>query len=281
MRVLPVGALLAVALGLGLGFQPAPVHAGGGKVAGPPAVVTIIARDFSFEAPDVLPSGIVSLTLRNEGQEDHQVQFLRLNEGVSVDQLLGALQGSPEAAFALVSVAGGVNVVAPGQSAQATVNLTPGNYVMVCFVTSANGVPHVAEGMWRPFQVAAEASPLTPPQSDGTITLQDFTITMPPITAGAHTLEVVNRGPEPHEIVVMRAEGATLAQVQEAAQHMEEEPPFPLTSVGGLGAINAGERGWVTMDFTPGIYVALCFVPDPATGKAHAELGMVTVFEVQ
>jgi len=31
----------------------------------------------------------------------------------------------------------------------------------------------------------------------------------------------------------------------------------------------------------PGNYVAVCFVPDPASGKAHAELGMITPFTVQ
>ena len=27
-------------------------------------------------------------------------------------------------------------------------------------------------------------------------------------------------------------------------------------------------------------YVTVCFVPDPASGKAHAELGMITPFTV-
>jgi hypothetical protein len=37
----------------------------------------------------------------------------------------------------------------------------------------------------------------------------------------------------------------------------------------------------VKLNPTPGNYMALCFVPDPTTGKPHFALGMITSFSVQ
>jgi len=34
------------------------------------------------------------------------------------------------------------------------------------------------------------------------------------------------------------------------------------------------------VNLTPGVYVALCHIPDPNTGMAHEELGVVKVFTV-
>jgi hypothetical protein len=56
-------------------------------------------------------------------------------------------------------------------------------------------------------------------------------------------------------------------------------PPF--ANVGGFQAITPGETGWLNLDLTPGEYVALCYVPDPASGHAHLELGMVMPFRVK
>ena len=53
-----------------------------------------------------------------------------------------------------------------------------------------------------------------------------------------------------------------------------------IEDVGGFEPIQAGDRGWLMLNLTPGTYVALCFVPDPETGKAHADLGMIQSFDV-
>ena len=55
-------------------------------------------------------------------------------------------------------------------------------------------------------------------------------------------------------------------------------PPFE--DAGGLQGIDPGESGWLNLDLQPGNYVALCHIPDPASGKAHEELGMVLPFSV-
>lgn len=67
--------------------------------------------------------------------------------------------------------------------------------------------------------------------------------------------------------------------VSPGRQSREGAPPFEY--MGGLQAIDSGRTGWAGLDLSPGEYIALCFVPDPASGKPHIELGMVASFRVR
>ncbi len=250
--------------------------------------ITIHAVDFSYNAPTQIQSGLVTITLINDGKEDHQAQLARLNDGVTMDQLMAALQKGPDTALPLVTLAGGPNAIQPGQKQTVTVNLPAGNYVLLCFVSGADNVPHLAKGMIAPMTVAAAAgnaagapNAAAEPQSTGSVMLQDFTITVPDkVQAGSQVWKVTNNGPEPHEFTLVRMDdGKTAQDFQAFMQNPTGKPPF--SSAGGLGALAPGTSGWVNLDLKPGTYVALCFVPDPKTGKAHAELGMVTPFTVQ
>ena len=62
----------------------------------------------------------------------------------------------------------------------------------------------------------------------------------------------------------------------EAAMMME--PPF--TSVGGVAPMSTGYTNYAPLDFTPGEYFSICFVPDPESGAPHAALGMIMGFTV-
>ena len=48
--------------------------------------IKIDAADYSYTAPETINAGWVRVTLTNSGQEPHHVQFLRLNDGVTVQQ---------------------------------------------------------------------------------------------------------------------------------------------------------------------------------------------------
>jgi hypothetical protein len=291
LGVAVAGAVTALTFGLWVQSTAAQPSAPAQRIASVPAAagaaagggsgrVNVIARDYSFDAPATVSTGIVTVVMQNQGDEPHHAQLVRLNEGVTMEQFGGALMRGPEAAFPLVSFEGGPGVADPGGTSQATMNLTAGQYMMLCFVETDEGVPHLALGMIRPFQVAPPPSPAQAPRADATVTLRDFSFETPPITAGERTLRVVNEGPQIHEMAVIRA-SAALPEVIAALMNMDEEPSFPIESYGGLQAIDAGKSGWVTLDFTPGTYVFICFVPDPETGLPHAALGMVDAFVVE
>jgi hypothetical protein len=56
-------------------------------------------------------------------------------------------------------------------------------------------------------------------------------------------------------------------------------PPFEV--VGGMQALATGMRGWAVLDLAPGNYLAICAVPDPASGQPHLALGMIASFTVE
>ncbi len=56
--------------------------------------------------------------------------------------------------------------------------------------------------------------------------------------------------------------------------------PVPVSVVGGTTAAVAGIPQRITVDFTPGQYILICFVPDAADGKPHFMKGMMRTFTV-
>lgn len=245
--------------------------------------ITIKAADYSFDAPDQIEAGLVKVNLVNDGQEPHHAQMVRLNDGVTLEQFQAALQEGEAAAFPLIAFVGGPGLVDPGLQSQVTLDLTPGQYVLLCFVPSHDGVPHLAKGMVRPIEVvaAADETEVVEIEADATVTLLDFSFIMPTeVKAGPQVWEITNEGPQPHEIMLVKlADGKTMADIQAFMANPHGTPPF--SQIGGFQGINPGGTGWLNLDLTPGEYVALCHIPDPASGKAHEELGMVMPFSVE
>lgn len=245
--------------------------------------IIIKASDYAFETPAKIEAGLVSITLVNEGKEPHHVQLARLNDDVTLEQFQAALQQSPEAAFPMVTFAGGAGIIDPGDNQQVTVELTPGQYILLCFVSAHDGVPHLAKGMMATMEVVKGSEQASIPEikADATIKLLDFSFALPAeVKAGQQVWKVVNEGKQVHEFLLIKlAEGKTMEDVATFMESMAGEPPF--ADAGGLQAIDPGEAGWVTLDLQPGNYVAICHVPDPATGHAHMEMGMVMPFTVK
>jgi uncharacterized cupredoxin-like copper-binding protein len=248
----------------------------------PVSEISIDAADYSYEAVEAVSNGWVRVNLTNSGTEVHHVQFLRMNDGVTFEQFQEALQQGEGPALALVKHMGGIGAIAPTGSAQAVLDLPAGNYVILCFVASADHAPHFAKGMIKTLEVMADsASPLAEPEGELTITLKDFAIDMPEtIPAGESVIKVVNEGPEPHEFnLLLLAEGKSVADVLAFLQAPSGQPPF--LPVGGLNGFEPGGFGYLEQDLKPGKYVAICNIPSPVNeGHQHFSLGMVKEFSV-
>lgn len=246
----------------------------------PPAtanVVTITATDFAFSAPDTVPAGLVTLRLLSPSQEPHQAVVMRLDSGKTMADLQ-AMMMNPEAPIpAWVAFPIGVSVIAPGDSGNATAVLAPGHYVMVCFIPSPDGQPHVAKGMVRPFEVVASGvTPAPEPVADITITERDYEFVLSsPLTAGTHTIRVENAGPQVHEVAVFQLlPGKTLADFQAWDASGMRGPP-PAKPLGGFVGPDVGGHGYFAATFVPGAYVLACGVPDAKDGKPHTTHGMI------
>lgn len=250
------------------------------------ATAAFVAHDYSFEGPSELMAGWQNVLLRNDGAEVHHLQFARLNDGVSTEQFFQALAEEGEAALALGTLTGGVGMIPPGTEAEVLVDFTqPGTYVLLCFITNAEGVPHLALGMTDVLQVVGEAASgdaAAEPTADIEVRMRDFAFTMPTsVPTGEHVWKIVNDGPQPHEMALMKLnEGVTLEQFM-ASMATGGEGELPAMPIGGAQALSLGLSSFITYDLAPGDYVAICFVPDPETGEPHVALGMIAGFTVE
>jgi outer membrane protein assembly factor BamE (lipoprotein component of BamABCDE complex) len=245
--------------------------------------VTITAKDFSFAMPDTLQTGLVDITLRNEGTQPHNAQLERLNDGVTQAQVLVAFKKGPGALLRLLSSYGGAHIVDPGQSQEVILNIAQGQYIMLCFASGPDNIPHFIKGMYKFFTVTgpSNANQVSQPQVNGQVMLRDFSIVLPAsIPAGPTMLQVTNQGSQPHEMSLLKlSAGKDVPDVLAFLGKPAGPPPF--TDAGGMAALAPGFSAWVKLNLVPGKYVALCFVPDPTTGKPHFALGMITWFTVQ
>jgi uncharacterized cupredoxin-like copper-binding protein len=247
----------------------------------PAATLEVTANEYSFRlsAKTVAP-GTVPVTLVNGGHEVHQVMIVRLHDGVTLAQYAEAAHADEAAAGALVDDAGGVNAVDPGSRATGYADLAPGRYAVLCYIPAPDGSNHLHHGMSAELTVV-EAPEVPAPRTVADVTVGDFSFSLPAgglAKAGAY--RVVNTGRQSHEVVVLRIEdGRTLPEVVTYLQHGFTGDK-PVRFVGGAGGVEPGHAGYMDLDLQPGQYLAMCFVQDPASHKAHAELGMIAPFSV-
>ncbi|HST59500.1 MAG TPA: hypothetical protein VLK84_12440 [Longimicrobium sp.] len=247
--------------------------------AAEPTLVTVTASDFAFAAPATIPAGLTTVRLVNQGKEMHHAQLVRLDDGHTVEELMQTGHG-PMPAWA--RFVGGPNVPAPQGFTEATMQLPAGTYALVCFIPSADGVPHLMKGMVKPITVVPSQQPSAPaPAADVRLTLRDYAYEITPeITAGRHMIRVENAAVQPHEVVFMRLAPGKTPQDLLAWEQSRNGPP-PAMPVGGTTLLSTGQDNLLAIDFEPGEYALLCFVPDAGDGKPHVAHGMVRQITVR
>src|SRR6267143_5076214 len=253
--------------------RPAPRAAG-------PNVVTITASEYAFGVPDTIPAGPTTFRLLNQGNELHHASLVRLGDGKTVADFQAAVEAAmkhntPPPAW--MGFAGGPNAETPGDTGIATQTLEPGSYVFVCWIPSADGVPHVMKGMLRSMVVSAPTTPSgAEPAADLSIKLTDYDFQLSrPLVAGTHVVQVENAGAQAHEIVIAALPpGKTLRDFL-VWERAGEKGPLPTGRwLGGVSTIDAGGQAQFTATFAPGSYLLLCFWPDARDGMPHLVHGM-------
>jgi hypothetical protein len=242
--------------------------------------VTFNAKEFAFEGPDSVPAGLTAIKINDVGQELHHVSLMKLEQGKTFADLQAAFKaGGPPPTWAVAY--GGVNPPAPGGSATAMEVLEPGNYAVVCFVESADHVPHMAKGMMKPLTVTANPNAnTTEPPSDVTLTLSDYKFVLSkPLVAGKQMIKVENMAEQPHEIVLVQlAPGKTIEDVGKWVFDMKGPPPGK--PIGGVPAFMKGKNTFFEANLEPGEYGMICFIPDAKDGKPHVQHGMTQQFKI-
>ena len=245
-----VGTLLCCALLLaacGGGEDP-----DGGDAAKPAAdenVVDVGLMEYSFDMPEEIEGGTVTFAATNDGELPHEIAFGQIEGERTMDDVMKALEGGrPPSWFKDIA---GIPVLSPGISASMTRDLDEGQYIFLCFLPTPDGKPHVEEGMVRLF-TAAGTSDAEPPTADLTITATEDGFDVPEISAGTHTIELVNDGSKPHEFAFLSyEEGMTEKDLGKwFGSGFKTETPaiFP----GGMQSIEPGVSVVVEMTFESG-----------------------------
>jgi hypothetical protein len=246
--------------------------------------ISIDVEKFTYTAPEAINAGWVRVEFSNTGSEPHHVQFLRLKDGVGLEQFQSALQEGEGPAMALVEQVGGVGAVAPTGEAQVVLNLPAGDYVLLSFMPSpGEQVPQFVKGMLKGLKVnPGSAVAAQEPKADLTVNLRDYTFEMPESLAGGEiVVKVVNDGPEPHELNILALEsGKTVDDVLQYLASPDGPPPF--RPVGGMNGLDPEKYGYLELTLPAGKYVAICNIPSPkAEGHPHFTLGMAMEFSTK
>jgi len=101
--------------------------------------------DYAFQITGPLTAGRHVIRVENAGTEPHEVALLRLAPGKTMADFQAWMQ-NPQGPPPGNSV-GGVSSLAPRVQAYFEVDLTAGEYVILCFVTAPDGRPHTEHGM--------------------------------------------------------------------------------------------------------------------------------------
>jgi hypothetical protein len=257
----------------------APAANTGGSYDPATHVATVKAMDFAFAAPDTIQSGWTTFHLVNEGTTLHHLVVMRVDSGKTITDVAEALKSKAPQKW--LSEVGGPNAADPKSQTSGMINMQPGFYVLLCFIDGPDHTPHVAKGMVRPLTVVAGTNASAEPTPDLTMTLADYSFTTDvPLKSGHHTIKVTNKGPQPHEVALIRILPGKKLQDLDTFLYKPEGAP-PANSLGGIAGLAPGNSAYFEADVTPGNYALVCFVPDAKDGKPHMLHGMVKEFKVE
>ncbi len=236
--------------------------------------LVIEASEYAFKTLGSIPAGVTTVQMKNLGKENHEAQLVRLNDGVTPEQFIAALQqagqGEPPPIF---TFEGGPAEIVAGKTAEVILNFQPGQYMLFCLVRTPDGQPHAAKGMVLPIKVnAATGSPGTLPTGKGTINLGtangfDLPATLP---AGKSQFRVTNQGQTPRAFFLGGIPAdKTIDDINAELAKPDAPPPPWFTQNGGMDGLKPNGSGVVTLDLTPGKYAAVdvAFGPDKPFAK--------------
>lgn len=150
---------------IALGFGEGPpqlanftVAAGSGAApAAPAAAVNAELLDFQFALPDQIKAGVQTWQIENKGGQWHEMVVVKLNEGVTADDLMAMMMSGeePDGPPPFEQVAFWAPMSA-GERAWMDVDLPAGEYTVLCFLPDFASTPpksHLEHGMVRTLTV--------------------------------------------------------------------------------------------------------------------------------
>lgn len=240
--------------------------------------VAINGQSWTISAPARIPAGFVRVTLQSQaGPQGATAMVGRLGAGVDKATVIAMLKKGDEGGIlSRVTLLGGP---AGAGKSDAVLKLSAATYVVFNIDQGPNGKPIAKYGF---FSVAPSAAPVAEPTANATVRELDYKFKLPAtLPSGQVVLKLVNAGPSAHEFALARVHaGKTYQDLLTYIKQQNPSGPPPADFVGGAAVMSPKQAQWVPLNLTPGLYVAMCFMPDKH-GMPHIMDGMITKFTVR
>ncbi|WP_073059190.1 hypothetical protein [Fodinibius roseus] len=278
----------------------------------PAKAIVVTSTGMNFDLPGQIPSGWTTFRYQNktdithffviekmpefEGDqktvEDSKEEIVPVFQNI-MDDINGKDPSFPDAGFELpewypnVLFVGGPGLIGPNGTAETTIRLSPGTYVIECYVKMPDGTFHSTEGMIKGLEVTEEISDIDPPDPNVEMTLSSTNgIEVDGnLTAGENIVSVIYDDQKAQEhflgfdVHLARLEDDT--DMDELGAWMNWSTPNGLTTIapveflGGAQEMPMGGTAYVKVNLEPGEYAWIAEVPNPA------EKGMLKTFTVE
>jgi len=281
-----------------------PVSADGAAEGGASTrnLLELRAVGMRFEGPHEIPSGWVTIRLDNLSGMEHFALIDRLPPGVTVEMMASEVAvpfqrgmdlinaGEPEAAgeafgalpewMGDIVYMGGPGLLSAGKSADATVYLEPGRYMIECYIKT-NGIFHTTgpqpgqPGMVHELVVTDKPGGAAEPDANVTLAISTagFEIVAGEFRPGRNTIRANFRDQHiypnfvGHDAHVIRVDEDTDLEAVAAWMDWRDpkgfETPAPAVFLGGVNDMPAGTTTYFSVDLEPGDYAFVAEVPAP------------------
>ncbi len=117
--------------------------------------VEVQLMDFSFVMPDVIAAGPQLWQIENIGGQWHEIIVIKPTQAMTTEELMAAIMSEEMEGPPPFDVPFGYVVISEGNRAFVDVELTPGEYTVICFLPDLMGdmSPHALHGMVRTLTV--------------------------------------------------------------------------------------------------------------------------------
>jgi len=264
----------------------------------PENVIEIITEAMEFQMPDTISSGWNTWRYKNKSTQTHFILIDDYPDGITLDSVKHKVlpvfgdgmtlinEGKVEEGFAefgklpqwfsKVKWLGGVGMISPGHTAESTLKLDPGYYLVECYVKMNTGMFHTNMGMIKELFVSEKMSNLEEPSADFSIKISsDYGIVFdPPVNAGTYTFsvnyidQITYDNFLGHDINIVKLEDEADLKDLEAwmdwrdPRGLIEPAPKGFSFLGGVNDMPEEGIGYFTVNLEPGKYALISEVPN-------------------
>ena len=264
--------------------------------------IEITTEAMEFQAPDTIPSGWNTWRYINKSDQPHFILIDKHLDSITVEDFEAQVlppfgegitlmyQGKNDEAmqafgklppwFSETYWPGGVGLISPGHTAETTLKLDPGHYIIECYVKMENGMFHTNMGMYKPLVVSNEKSDVVEPKADIAINISSGAgiVADPPITAGTYTFsvnyvdQIQHEHFQGHDVNLVKIDaGADLKTLENWMSWLNldgliDPVPEGFTFLGGVNDMPTGNHGYFKATLEAGQYALISEVPN-ASGK--------------